>query len=149
MVDHRAGARPPRRAGVVLESFRREVSEEFQAVAPLDQGLALCREAFEFDALDLAAILFPLKAALCLLVIVKLALDPAGGTVKEVDSPPKQIVEVGFEAGVAERSEKGVEDVCDCGGDHGAFRQRPWIGFVLKRAPAVELEFGEEMIGGG
>ena len=37
MVDHRAGARPPRRAGVVLESFRREVSEEFQAVAPLDQ----------------------------------------------------------------------------------------------------------------
>ncbi|WP_235918711.1 toprim domain-containing protein, partial [Brucella anthropi] len=68
------------------------------------------------SAAHLAAILFPLKAALCLLVIVKLALDPAGGTVKEVDSPPKQIVEVGFEAGVAERSEKGVEDVCDCGG---------------------------------
>ncbi|KAB2748641.1 toprim domain-containing protein, partial [Brucella anthropi] len=65
------------------------------------------------SAAHLAAILFP--STLRRLYVLR-DRDPAGGTVKEVDSPPKQIVEVGFEAGVAERSEKGVEDVCDCGG---------------------------------
>ncbi|MEG3805341.1 hypothetical protein DBT46_005800, partial [Aerococcus mictus] len=56
--------------------------------------------------------------------------------------------EVGFKAGIAERRDEGVEDICDSGGDGIALGQRPRIGFVLKWAPAVELEFGENMIGG-
>ena len=122
MVDHRTAARPPGRAGVVLEGVRREVAEEFHAVAPFDQGLSLRREAFEFDALDLAAILFPLKAALPLLVVVEFAFDPVGGAMEEIDRRPEEIVEIGFEAGVAERRDEGVEDVCDGCGDGVALR---------------------------
>jgi hypothetical protein len=96
MVDHRAAARPPGTAGVVLESLGREVAEEFHAGAPFDQGLPLGREAFEFDRLDLAAVLFPLKPALRLLVVVEIALHPAGGAVEEIDGPPEQLFEVGL-----------------------------------------------------
>ncbi|GGB09918.1 hypothetical protein GCM10011491_42340 [Brucella endophytica] len=69
----------------MLESFRREVTEEFHAVAPLDKRLPFCRTAFEFDRLHLAAVLFPLKAALRLLIVVEFALHPVGSAVKEID----------------------------------------------------------------
>jgi len=96
MVDHRAGTRPPGAAGVVLESLGSEVAEEFYAVAPFDQGLPLGREAFEFDRLHLAAVLFPLHPTLRLLVVVEITLHPAGGAVEEIDGPPEQLFEVGF-----------------------------------------------------
>ncbi|BDD66291.1 hypothetical protein Sj15T_13120 [Sphingobium sp. TA15] len=67
---------------------------------------------------------------------------------EEIDGTPEQIVEVGFKAGVAECGDEGVKDVGDGGGNHVAFGQRSRIGFVLKRAPAIELEFVEDMIGG-
>lgn len=56
-------------------------------------------EAFEFDRADLGAVLFLLAALLRLLVVVQFALDPAGGAVEEIDGRPKQVLEVGFEAG--------------------------------------------------
>ena len=51
-----------------------------------DQGLQL-------DGFDLAAILFALKALLCLLVIVQFALDPLDSAVEGVDGGPHDLVE--------------------------------------------------------
>ena len=94
------------------------------------------------------AVLFLLAAALGLLVVVELALDPVGGAVEEVDRRPEQVVEVGFEARVGERRDQGVEDVGDGAGDGVGFGQRPWIGLVLEGTVAIELELGEDVIGG-
>ena len=74
------------------------------AVAPLDQRHALGGEALEFDRADLGAVLFALAALLRLLVVVEFALDPLGGAVEEIDGRPEQVLEVGFEAGVAQAS---------------------------------------------
>jgi len=68
---------------------------------------------------------------------------------EEINGRPEQFVEVGLEAGVAQRCDQGVEDVGDGASDGIAFGKRPWVGFILERTVAVELEFGEEMIGGG
>ena len=62
---------------------------------------------------------------------------------------PEQILEVGFEAGVAKASDEGVEDVGDGAGDGLSFGQRSRVGLVLEGAIAVELEFGEDVIGRG
>ena len=45
--------------------------------------------------------------------------------------------------------DEGVEDVGDGAGDDLGFGQRPRVGFVLEGAVAVELEFGEDVIGRG
>ena len=55
------------------------VAHQLERVAALDQGLPFGGEALQFDRLDLRAVLFALAAALRLLVVVELALDPAGG----------------------------------------------------------------------
>ena len=81
--------------------------------------------------------------------VVEIALHPAGGAVEEIDGPPEQLFEIGLEAGVIERRDKGVEDVGDGGGDGIALGQRAGIGFVLERTPAVELELREGVIGLG
>ena len=47
------------------------------------------------------------------------------------------------------RRDQGVEDVGDGAGDVRAFGQRSRVGFVLEGAIAVELEFGEDVIGWG
>lgn len=49
MVYHRPGARPPGRSGVALELLGGDIAEEFHAVASLDEGLPLCRQALELD----------------------------------------------------------------------------------------------------
>ena len=73
VVDHRAGARAPGRAGRGLEQFGGVVAEELEGVAPLDQAFALVDQALELDRLDLGAVLLGLAAALRLLVAVELA----------------------------------------------------------------------------
>ena len=83
MVDHRAGARPPDRVGVALEVLGGLVAHQFEGVAPFEKGLDLCRQAFEFDRLDLRAILFALEAPLGDLVVVEFAFDPVGGALTE------------------------------------------------------------------
>ena len=89
------------------------VADEFQGVAAFDQGHALGGEALQLDRADLGAILLALAALLRLLVVVEFALDPLGGAVEEIDGRPQQILEVGFEAGVAQGRDQGVEDVGD------------------------------------
>jgi hypothetical protein len=106
-----------------------------------------CRQAFEFDGLDLRAVLFALEAALRDLVVVEFAFDPVGGAMEEVDRAPEQFFEVGFEAGVGERHHQGVEDVGDAAGDDIALGKRSRIGFVLEGTVAVELEFLKDVIG--
>ena len=71
------------------------------------------------------------------------------GAVEEIDGRPEQVLEVGFEAGVAQGGDKGVEDVGDGARDGAGFGQRPRVRLVLKRPVAVELEFGEDVIGRG
>ena len=123
MVDHRSGARAPGRAGVALEVLGGLVAEELHGVAALDQRHALGREALQFDRADLGAVLLPLAAPLRLLVVVELAFDPVVGAVEEIDGRPEQVVEVGFEAGVGQRRDEGVEDVGDGAGDGVALRE--------------------------
>ena len=113
------------------------------------QRLPLCREALQFDRADFRAILFLLAAPLRLLVVVEFAFDPARGAMEDVDGRPEQVFEVGFETGVGQRYDEGVEDVGDSAGDDLGFGQGPWIRFVLEGAIAVELEFVEDVIGRG
>ena len=68
---------------------------------------------------------------------------------EEVDGRPEQVFEIGFEARVGERRDDGVEDVGDGAGDRSAFGQRSRIGLVLEGTVAVELKFGEDVIGRG
>ena len=75
------------------------------------------------------------------------AADPVGRAVEDVHGRPEEIVEVGFEAGVLQRSDQGVEDVGDGARDRIAIRQEPLVGFILEGAVAVELKLGEEMVG--
>ena len=150
VVDHRSCARPPGRMPVWRSNCSAAWSRKNSMLfAALDQRLPFGGEAFEFDRADLRAVLFPLAALLRLLVVVELALDPVGGAVEEVDGRPEQVFEVGFEAGVAQGGDQGVEDVGDGAGDGLGFGQRSRVGFVLEGAVAVELEFGEDVVGRG
>ena len=84
-----------------------------------------------------------------LLVVVELAFDAVGGAVEEVDGRPEQILEVGFEARVAQGRDQGVEDVGDGAGDGIAFGKRSRIGLVVEGTVAIELKFVEDVIGRG
>jgi hypothetical protein len=125
------------------------VAHQLEGVAAFDQGLPLGRQAFQIDGLHLAAVLFALAAALRLLIVVKLALDPVGGPVEDVDRRPEEIVEVGLEAGVLQGEDQGVEDVGDGAGDMVALRKRSGIGLIREGTVAVKLEFAEDVVGGG
>src|SRR5258708_23745350 len=137
------------RSGMAWEVVGRLVAEVFHAVTPLDQCHALGRETLEFDRADFGAILIALAALLRLFVVVEFAFDALVGAVEEIDGRPQEVLEVGFEAGFAQARDKGIEDVSDGGRDDKGFRQRSRVGFVLERAIAVKLEFGEDVIGRG
>ncbi len=52
--------------------------------------------------------------------------DPVGRAMEEIDGRPQQLVEVGFEPGLAQSGDEDVEDVGDgTGGDAGV---RQWAG---------------------
>ncbi len=74
-------------------------------------------EPFQVDGFNLGTVLLPLAPPLRLLVIVEFALDPVGGAVEKIDGRPKQIVEVGLEAGVLQGDDQGVKNVSDGAGD--------------------------------
>ena len=134
---------------MALEVFCGLIAHQLEGVAALDQGLPFGGEAFELYRLHLRAVLFALAAALRLLIVVEFAFDPVGGPMEEVDGRPKEVIEVGFEAGVLKGDDQGVEDVGDGAGDGVAFGKRPRVGFVLEGTKAVELEFGQDVVGGG
>ena len=134
---------------MALELLGGLVAEEFHAVPALDERLPLCREAFKFDRADFRAVLLLLAAPLRLFIVVEFAFDPARGAMEDVDGRPEQVFEVGFETGVDQRYDEGVEDVGDGASDCLRFGQGPWIRFVPEGAIAVELEFFEDAIGRG
>ena len=149
VVDHRSIARAPGRAGVLLVAVGSLVAHQFGGVSAFDQGLALGGEILELDRLDLGAVLFALEAALGLLVVVQLPLDPQYGAVEDIGDRPEQVVEVGFEACVGQGGDEGVEDVGDRSRHVVAFGKRSRIGLVGEGTPAIELEFGEHVLGRG
>ena len=59
----------------------------------------------------------------------------------------EQVVEVGFEAGVTQRRDQGIEDVGDGATDDAILGQRSRVGLVLEGAVAMEPELGEDVIG--
>ena len=132
---------------MALEVFCGLIAHQLEGIAALDHSLPFGGEAFEFYRLHLRAILFALAAALRLLIVVEFAFDPVGGAMEEVDGRPKEAIEVGFEAGVLEGGDQGIEDVGDGPGDRIAFGKRPRIGFVLKGTKTVELEFSQDVVG--
>jgi hypothetical protein len=127
---------------VLLVAVGGLVAHELEGVAPFEHGLALRGEVLEFDRLDLSAILFALQAALGLLVIVQLPLDPQHGAVEDIGDGPEQVVEIGFEARIGQCRNEGVEDVGHRSGHMVTVGQRSRIGLVTVGAPAIELEFG-------
>ena len=134
---------------MAFELFGGLIAHQLEGVAAFEESPAFGDVALQFDGLHLTAVLFALAAPLRLLVVVEFALDPVGGAVEEIDGRPQEIVEVGLEASVAEAHDQGVEDVGDRAGDDVAFGKRSGVGFVLERAIAVELEFGQDMVGWG
>ena len=140
--------RPGRSGGAQID-VGGGIAEGFHAVAALDQALARADQGFELDGFDLAAVLFTLKALLCLLVIVEFGLDPLDSAVEGVDGGPEDLVEVEIEAGVGHGGNQGVEDVGDCALDDVIFGCDPGIGLVFGGAVAVEFEFFDGMAGRG
>lgn len=147
MVELRSAAREPRFADLALVVLGSLVAHQLEGVLTFDQCLALGNESFKLNRLHLTAVLFTLGALLGLLVVVQLVPDPRGGSVKDVDSRPEQIVEVRFEARVLQGHDQGVEDIGDGPRDRVAVRQEPLIGFVGEGPIAMKLQFVEDMVG--
>src|SRR5690242_4561069 len=147
-VYHRSRPRQPRLAQMDTELFGAQVAEQFHRVAALDHGDAFGDLAFQLDRLHLAAILLPLQPLLRALIVVQLALDPLAGTLEDVDDVPREVFEVGLDAGVDEACHHRVEDVGDRAFHHAGFGKRTAVGFVLVGTVAVELHLLED-VGGG
>ena len=71
------------------------------------------------------------------------------GAVEQVDRRPEQVLEVGFEARVAQGRDQGVEDVGDSARDGVAFGKRSRVGLVVEGTVAIELKLVEDVIGRG
>lgn len=99
MIDDRARARPPGRAGMDLEQVARLLAAEFEGVAALDQADAFRGQPLQLDRADFGAVLLLLAPALVALVAVEVALQPVELAVKQVDDAPEQGFEIGLEAG--------------------------------------------------
>jgi hypothetical protein len=130
-----------------LEVLAGLVAHQLESIAALDECLPFGDQPLQLDGLDLGAVLFALAAPLRLLVIVELSGDAVGGAMEDVGGRPQQVLEIGLEAGVAERGDESVEDVGDGAGDGIAFGKRARVGFVLEGTEAVELQLGENVIG--
>src|SRR3954447_12215344 len=96
MVDHRSRAGAPGRARVNLVGVRGFIAQELEAVATLDQRLALIDEAFELDRSNLGAVLLALRAALRDLIMVELELDPVELAMKGVYDAPEDFGQIVF-----------------------------------------------------
>jgi hypothetical protein len=125
------------------------ITHQLERIAPFEKTLPQGCQALQFDRLHLAAILFALEAALGHFIVIEFAFDPLASAVEEVDGRPQEIVEVGFQAGVFEARNQGVEDVGDGASDAVAFGEWPGIRFVLKGSVAVELKLPQNVFGGG
>src|SRR3546814_7390320 len=71
------------------------------------------RRPLKFDRADLAAVLFALKPALELLIIVELPLDAFAGAVEDIDDIPQQVLEIGLDAGLGKTACETVEHIGD------------------------------------
>ena len=137
VADLRAGAWPPRRAGVALVVGGGLVAQELEGVPSLDKRVALGRQSLQFDGADLRAVLGLLAAALRLLVVVELAFDAIDRAVEEVDRRPEERVEIGLEPRVGEGRDERVEDVGDGGGRDARLGHGAWIGVAVERSMSV------------
>jgi hypothetical protein len=98
---------------VALVEIGGVIAEELDGVAALDQGEALCQQAFELDRADFRAVLFLLAALLGALVVVELAVHPAGGTVDRRQVLTEAAVVIGEpqSGGVFERLKRAALDL--------------------------------------
>ena len=71
------------------------------------------------------------------------------GAVEQVDRRPEQVLEVGFEASVAQSRDQGVEDIGDSTRDGVAFGKRPLVRLVVEGTEAIELKLVQDVIGWG
>ena len=67
---------------------------------------------------------------------------------EEIDGRPEQVGEVWFEARV-QRRDQHIEDIGHGAADGLGFGQWPGVGLVLEGTVAIELELGEDEVGGG
>ena len=147
VVEDGAHARAPDGTGGNLEEVGGVVAEGFEAVASLEQVLALVEQPFEFDGLDLGAVLFGLAAPLRLFVVVENAFNALDLAVEEVDERPEQVGQFFFEAGIGQYRAKGVENGGELGLRHFRLRQRPRVVLPLAGAVTVERNVVEDQRG--
>ena len=149
MVDLGSRSRSPEGTGVAFVVEGGLVAKELHRVAALDRALPFAGEPLEFDGADFRAVLFLLPALLRLLVGVEVTFDAVDCAVEEVDRGPEEVVEVWLEARVRQRRNEGVKNVGDRAGGETGFRQGPGVRLVGEGAIAEELQFAQEMGGGG
>ncbi len=111
------------------------VTHELHGVAPFDQPDAFADQPFEFDRLDLGAILLALTALLRVFVIVEFAADAAFGAVEQIAERPAQVFKVGFEPGVEHGCDEGIEYV-----GVGETPEEAWKGKIIT-ANGIKIGF--------
>ena len=84
------------------ELGRGMVAHHVHAVPPFGQGQALGHQSLKLGGFHLGAVLLALEAALPLLVVIEIALDPGSRAVEEVDLAPEHFFEVGIAVRVLE-----------------------------------------------
>ena len=132
---------------MVLELVRGVVAEQLHAVAPLDQRLPFGDQALQFDRVDFRAILFLLiRRCACSLSSSSRSMRAMARwkrfTVDQSNSSRSGSRRVS--PNVATRASK----MSATAPATLRFWQRPRVWFVLEGTMAVELEFGENTIGG-
>jgi hypothetical protein len=108
------------------------VAHEFVRVAAFDERQSLGEKLLQLDrATSEPSCSRWLRRCACSLSSSSRS-TPFGGAVEQVDRAPEQVVEVGFEPGVLQRGDQGVEDVGDGAGDAVALGKRAGVGSSWK-----------------
>ncbi len=150
VIDLRAGARAARPTRVCASNSSAAWSRK-NSMASRRSAIVVAfgDHSLELDGADFRAVLLLLAPALLVLVAVEFALDAIGGAVEEVDASTTAVVEVGLEPRVAQGRDEGVEDVGERALDAMLVGQGTWVGLVLMRAIAVDLQRVDDAVGGG
>ena len=85
------------------------VAEEFEGVATLDERQPLRDQPLQFDRADFRAVLFRLRAPLRSFIVVEISANTLRLAVEEIDERPKQIGEIGLEAGVEKEARQSFD----------------------------------------
>ena len=123
--------RPTPLASMETKELGSRITEELEAVAPLDQGQPLGDQTFQLERADLGTVLLALVRPLGHLVGIEVALDSVDAAVENVHDRPQQGVQVGLEAGVGQGRHQRIEHVGERALELRGLGQRARIGLIV------------------